>query len=171
MTAHTFDQIADAYRARTFAAREARFPGEAATVHVKLLSEREMDLARIDAIAYVKENRVDTVVDRDETLDRETRRQILHEAFVHEHEGRWVPFISTPSKVRELDALTVDRLFEIYLDHQAAIVDASMPTAEQLDAAINVSLEAGEVGQQALAATLDARALRALVLRLFARVG
>jgi hypothetical protein len=168
----TFDAIRAPFRERVFATQLVAFPGTDAPVRVRVLSEAEMDAARIDAIVYVKDRRVDTVVDRDEILDREVRRQVVHRAFVTSNdEGDDVPFIGSPSDLREnVDTATTDRLFEMYLDRQTQIAISTLPPAEEVDRILDTSIASKDETVDALLKMLDARALRGIVARAIVRM-
>lgn len=170
----TFQSVVAAYRARTFAPREVTFPGDEGTrLRVRLLTERELDKCRIGAVSYVKEHRVDTVVDRDDTLERERIRQIIWNAFIAtaDVKGEQVRFFATPSDVRDtLDPTTIDRLYEIYLNHQAEIADAAVPSEETLEKAIDTALAGTEHTVEFFLRALNGPGLRAVAALLFARL-
>lgn len=170
--AMNFDGIRAAYERRTFAMGATTFPGVDAPMRVRVLREHEMDAARIEAIEHVKRSRLDTIVDRDMTLNREVRRQVVWRAFFAAGgpEDEAPPFFPSDKDVRALDEDTVDRLFEVYLDHQAEIASAAVPSDEVLDGAIATALESGDEAVATLLVNLDARGLRALSSRLFARI-
>lgn len=86
-------------------------------VGVRLLSEQEIDEARLEAQRYVKKVNADVSVDGD-FIERETRRQIVWRAFV-DAADKERPFFASDALVRGLDAEMVTALFELYYEHQS----------------------------------------------------
>ncbi len=168
----TFADIRAAYRARVFAPSEITFPGESTKLRIRLLTEWETDQARIAAVSHVKEHRIDTLVDSDHVLDREVKRAILWRALLTSSDvkGEQVRFFGVPSELRDdVDTTTLDRLFELYLDHQADVVIDSMPSADTLDQTIGAGLKSAEMFG-ALLSKFDGPALRALASRMLERI-
>lgn len=96
------------------------FPGlPSVKVGVRILSEEEIDSARIAAAAYCKERRVDVLVDPD-FLDRAVQREIVAAAYFDLDAPADEPrvFFSSGADVRKLDAPIQRVLFEAYLSHQ-----------------------------------------------------
>lgn len=171
----TFHNVRDAYHRRVFTPREVSFPGEGTRLRVRVLSERELDTCRSSAIQRVKEQRVDTVVDRDVTLEREQKRQVIWHSFLTERDsekGERVRFFPTDTELRdELDAATLDALYELYLEHEAMIADGAVLSDEVADNAIDAALaDSSGASDGVLVGRIDARDLRVLAARLFARL-
>ena len=109
----------------------AAFPGQAGvTIGVRLLSDRDIDLARFEAQIYleaqckkVQLTLASFVAVDPESLDREHQRQVLLRAFVDPDTPveRPTMFFSDISQVRSLDSVLVTQLWEIYVDHQDTV--------------------------------------------------
>jgi len=96
------------------------FPGiDSATVLVRLLSDREIDLARIEAQRYATRSKADLTLDP-EFLEREVQRQIVWRALLdpEAREGGHVPLFPSDADLRELPAAVIEALFRLYLEHQ-----------------------------------------------------
>lgn len=170
----TFQRIAAAYRARTFAPREVTFPGDEGTrLRVRNLPEHELDQCRIGAISHAKEHRVDVVVDQGAIVERERIRLIVWRAFITtaDVKGEQVRFFATPSDVRDgLDETTVNSLYQIYCDHTAEIADAMVPSDEAIDKAIETTIAGNEHTAEFFIRVLNGPGLRVVAARLFERL-
>lgn len=97
------------------------FPGTTAPIGVRLLGERTIDDAKIEAARYCAKRKVDLDVDPD-FFDRETQRQIVWKAIVQregcDDEGVPLPFFESDEAVRQIDSVTLESLWRLYLEHQ-----------------------------------------------------
>jgi len=96
------------------------FPGiDGAVVLVRLLSDREIDLARIEAQRYATRSKADLSLDP-EFLEREVQRQIVWRALLdpEAREGGHVSLFPSDADLRELPAAVIEALFRLYLEHQ-----------------------------------------------------
>ena len=130
MTDFSDDRVRDMLRGRR-AVKVIPMPGtdedSGILVGVRILTEEEVDAARLDAVQYVnslaKRARVDArdmlSVDA-ELLDREIQRQLVQRSFLNPEkgEGDYKPFFPAPQAVRQLDTTLQQTLFHVYLDHQ-----------------------------------------------------
>lgn len=98
-------------------------------VGIRSLSDREIDMCRIEAQVYLqricKQNDVNIgafiAIDPD-ALDREHQRQVLAMACVDVESGdKQALFFDSAKQVRDLDSVAVARLWEAYQDHQDAV--------------------------------------------------
>lgn len=96
---------------------------------VRVLSEAEIDAARIEAQRYCKSVKADLDVDPD-FLERETRRQIIWRSFV-DADDRERPLFASDKQVRELDTEMVRALFDLYHEHHAWVSPLRTLTKEQ----------------------------------------
>lgn len=113
------------------APRPYKFPGaDDVPIAIRLLSESEMDNAKLEAQRYVVKRKVDVNIDP-EFFDREVQRQIVWRAMIDPlGEGLKAPLFVSDADVRELDTVTLGNLFNAYLEHQEAC-----STLRQLDQA------------------------------------
>ena len=86
---------------------------------VRVLSEQEIDDARIEAQRYCVKREVNVEIDPD-FLERETRRQMIWRAF-RDPADTERKFFPSDGDVRGLDAELVRALFETYWEHQAHV--------------------------------------------------
>lgn len=116
------------------------FPGtedNGVEVGIRSLTESEMDTARIEAHDYLRRQcergRVDFLELHDATpdaLDRERMRQILLIACVDPEDGN--PFFVAAKQVRDLDNVTLARLYEAYENHLDAVNPRASLTDDQV---------------------------------------
>lgn len=95
---------------------------------VRLLTERELDLCRIEAQRGFRKHfeaiRVDpnSAIDVDpEMLERQIRREIIARAYYDAetiNAAEPTPFFPSASAVAELDSVAADELFRMYVEHQ-----------------------------------------------------
>lgn len=145
---------------------------------VRLLSDVEIDQCKVAAFKYLdglaRERGIDVgrFIDADpEAYDRERTRQILFRAFVAPQSDEDAPTVSLfPSVdvVRDLDAVLVNSMLAVYVDHQEV-----RATERALDGDA-VSRFVNECSDQTMAdlmlSQLDARTLRSLVRALVERI-
>jgi len=105
------------------------FPGsDDISVGLRVLTEREIDEARLDAISYVRgeadKRRIDPVqmlaIDS-QLVDREAERAMLFRACIDPETASDADpkrFFDTQERLRQIDSVIVKSLFEAYLDHQ-----------------------------------------------------
>jgi len=104
------------------------FLGEEVVVAVRLLSDAEIDRCRVDAARWVQDKAKALKMSSHELLtidanilDRELQRRTIAKAFLDVDtldQERPDPFFANTDEVARLDALTIDTLTEVYLDHQ-----------------------------------------------------
>lgn len=161
-------------REKLLAPREFTIPagatGEPLKVSVRLLSERELDGCRLAAIQYAKDLRVDTIVDGDEIIERETRRQIIALATTWPaSRGTESPRVFPVDRdVRELDSVSIDRFFAAYREAQDRAAEFYSLKPEDRDRLVDVIVAAG--GDAMGLGLIADRALREVVLALAARL-
>lgn len=146
-------------------AREYPFPGaEKVMVGVKLLSDEEVDGARLQAQQYVLGKKCELMVDP-EFFDRALKREIISRAFVdaenHDH-----AFFGSQKDVAELDASTVLACFELYGMHQMQVDPYSHCSPEEV--AELVELLGKSPDSAATLRLFDAPTLRSFVASLVA---
>ncbi|MCA9608726.1 MAG: hypothetical protein KC619_24145 [Myxococcales bacterium] len=171
----TWLDVGPGFRRKTFTPRVVAFPGDARVrIRVRVLSEHELDLARVRALEHCVKHRVDIVADERAVFEREVKRQIVWWAFLSEKpvEGEEARFFAKQSDVRDdLDRNTLDDLFDLYLDVQAEVTLSQRTlAAEVADKAIAVGRK-DPAGFEVLLASADASSLRVLAKRLLARLG
>lgn len=112
--------------AKQFAPKLYPFPyplldGTDTQIAVKLLSDREIDFARIEAQRYCAREKIDLSADPD-FLEREVQRQLVWrcvcEPIPEKESGKYVPLFPSDGDVRDLPSTVVDSLFHLYLEHQ-----------------------------------------------------
>lgn len=138
--------------------------GEPVMVGVRLLLDSEIDQCKIDALQYVR-GAADTLKlsvhemlsISPELLDREEKRMVLYQSFLDVDtldSAEPQRFFMAPGQLRQLDALLVDTLMELYLAHQneanplhgldegevAELVDALGKVSESKDTPIGLLL-------------------------------
>lgn len=162
------------------AARVLPFPGEdSKTIGVRLLTDEEIDHARLDALVYISrhmpaipELSLERLLFADpELLDREVQRQVIHKAFVNPdqiNDPAPDPFFLDPDDVRRLDSVMIETLHQVYLNHQEYANPLSDITEEQAEELVD-ALGKGPNAPDILS-LLDARSLRILVRILGARL-
>ncbi|MFW6087075.1 MAG: hypothetical protein ACODAG_07720 [Myxococcota bacterium] len=152
------------------------FPGEGSTeVGIRLLSEKEIDDAKLRAQRYLqdrcKRQSIDPslFVDIDpEFYDRERIRQIVHRATVDpasisDHCPEGVPFFELDEDLRDVDAVTVQALFDAYLDLQQQRSTLKSVSPEEAAEFASALATGDEAEQEAVLTAFDDEALRNLV--------
>lgn len=132
------------------------FPGTEIPIKVRLLAEREVDSAKIEAQRYARKLKADVELDPD-FVDREVQRQIVWRSMfepVLDANGKPHPLYLSDADVRELDTVTVEALFSLYLAHQESKSTLRQLTQEQVDA-MAVSARANPTGARVELARLD----------------
>ena len=109
----------------------APFPGQdEVEVGVRLLTDREIDLARFEAQMYLEMqckkvhlSLAEFVNVDPESLDREHQRQVIFRAFVDPETpaDRPAKFFASIEQVRGLDSVVVQQLWELYVDWQDTV--------------------------------------------------
>ena len=147
-------------------------------VGVRVLLDNEVDDARLEATQYLigkaKAMRIDygLLLHSDpELLQREIQRQLVYRAFVQpepEENGEHKSFFPSPQAVRQLDAVIVETLDEIYDDQQEHV----NPLTGMSDEAVRERADTlGEGrGAEAILNSCDAPTLRTLVRILASRL-
>ena len=167
--------------AKRRAARVYPMPGApAARIGIRLLTEAELEAARVQAQRNVRKLAgADPVgfVDLDPGyLDRERMIQVLAVACTDPESTREAepevfdrhgprPFFPGADDLRELDTAIVERLFDLYLEHQGALAVGVLPAVELDDALAKLD----DVEAAAIAYTSPA--LRKLLARAVTRLG
>lgn len=110
------------------------FPGTDVPIKVRLLAEREVDFAKIEAQRFAKKLNADLEIDPD-FLDREIQRQIVWRSTFEPiaKEGKLVPLFPSDAEVRDLDTVTVESLYQLYIEHQERRSVMRYLTQEQVD--------------------------------------
>lgn len=128
------DQIQEMLRGRR-AVRRVPFPGSEGRHHIgiRVLVDDEVDACRLAAVRYCKERGADLSADP-EFLDREIQRQIVWRSTVDPDASGDDPPAFFPSfkDVRKLDTVTVEALFNAYLEHQEWVSPIRTLTVEQV---------------------------------------
>lgn len=96
------------------------YPGTDAPILVRVLSEDEIDNAKIEAARYVKKRSVDLSVDP-EFFDREVQRMIVWKSVLRSvvsAEGKHAPLFPDDSDVRALSSVDIEALWRLYLEVQ-----------------------------------------------------
>ncbi len=121
-TTATYNEVRKILKSR-MEIRMVRLPGSDLEVGMRLLTERDMDKARVNAFSYLADEakRIGVQpaqlvgVDGD-LLDRERARQIVMLAFVQPNGEAFFP---SAAAIREtMDALMLQDLMELYEEHQ-----------------------------------------------------
>lgn len=148
------------------------------TIGVRILTEGDLDAARVDAIQYAellaRKRNIETrrMLELDaEILDRELQRAIVFRAFVEPTEAPLKPgeepktFFDSITRIRQhVDSVLLKAFFEVYCEHQEFVSPyRSMNDDEAKELADTLSKEPN-VG--AFLALYDAPSLRRLVLTL-----
>ena len=153
------------------------FLGEEVLVAVRLLSDHEIDRCRVDAAQWteakakaLKMSSRDLLAIDANILDRELQRRTIAKAFLDVdtlEQERPEPFFANTDEVARLDALTIDTLTEIYLDHQNAMNPLHGLDDEQAEEFFDALGKAFEdplgPNLDRVLATLDAPTLRRLL--------
>jgi hypothetical protein len=118
------------------------FPGNKdVEIGVRLLSERDIDLARFEAQMYLESQAKRVQLDMirfvqidPESFDREHQRQVIFRAFVDPDtpEERPETFFADASEVRSLDSVLTQQLWEIYVDWQDTVNPRITLTEEEV---------------------------------------
>jgi hypothetical protein len=127
---------------------------------VRLLTDAELDGARLQAVEFCKRNKVELALDP-EFLDRAIHREVISRAFVDANNEEDA-FFGSQDDVAELDSLTVRTLFELYAAHQQAMDPYAFCPAEDVDRMVDAlgKSESSVVGLS----LFDAPTLRSFVL-------
>lgn len=103
-----------------FELRRYPFPGlDGIEIGLKLLTDGELDSARLQAATFVKGKLADLVVDP-EFFDRAIHRELISRACFNP-DNPAESFFGSQNDVAELDNLTVRSLFELYSLHQQSL--------------------------------------------------
>lgn len=96
-----------------------KFPGTEVPIKVRLLTENDVDNAKIEAQRFVRKIKADLEIDPD-FLDREVQRQIVWRSMFEPiaSNGELVPLYASDKDVRGLDTVTLEALWNLYLEHQ-----------------------------------------------------
>jgi hypothetical protein len=146
--------------------------GELLMVGIRVLLEDEIDAARANATQYAKaiaaQYRLDVremlSIDA-EVLDREVQRQLVYRAFLNaDGDGEPKPFFDGIGRVRQLDTVMLQTLFNLYLDHQNYV--SPLRGLDEDDVAGLVAALKKTPETEALLGLYDARTLRSLSLTL-----
>lgn len=117
------------------AIREYPFPGlDGVTVGVRVLSDEEIDEARLLAAEVCKQKAVDVTLDP-EFLERLIHRCIIAKAFF-DVEKTMDRFFSSQADVAKFDALVVRSLYELYASHVQDMDPLSFVPPEEVGALI-----------------------------------
>lgn len=167
--------VRDAVKARVRAQFEPRaypFPvfGELPPiVMVRLLSDDEIDNARIEAARYVTKRKIDLNIDP-ECFDREVQRQLVWRAVVLPEvelgEERRRPLFPSDDDVRRLPSTVIEALHRLYLDHQDAIAPLERLDDAKLDALVATAEKGGALALSILDHPSVVRVALALAQRL-----
>jgi len=121
---------------------KAKFPGdENLEIGIRVLSDRQVDLARFEAQIYLERQckkvqlTLSEFVNVDpESLDRETQRQVLLHGIVDVDSKAEapVPFFESIEQVRSLDSVLVQQLWESYVDWQDTVNPRLRLTEEEV---------------------------------------
>lgn len=100
--------------------RRYPMPGaESVEVGIRLLSDTDLDSARLEAAEFCKKQKADLRVDP-EFFDRAIHRETISRAFV-DPDSPDEPFFGSQADVAELDNLTVRACYELYVAHHQAM--------------------------------------------------
>jgi hypothetical protein len=122
------------------------FPGgKGIELGVRLLSDRDIDLARFEAQMYLESQckkvaltLVEFVNVDPESLEREHQRQVILRAFVDPESPRERPsqFFSTIEQVRSLDSVLVRQFWELYVDWQDTVNPRFKLTEQEVESLV-----------------------------------
>lgn len=117
------------------AMRRYPFPGHAKTqVAVKLLTDAQLDGARLRAVETVKARKAEVLIDPD-FLDRCIHREIIAAAFYDADESsKDVWFFADQDEVAQLDNHTVRALYELYMTHAQSMDPYAYCPPEEVEA-------------------------------------
>lgn len=111
ISAHTREQLKP---------RPAKYPGTDAPIFVRLLTDQEIDDAKLEAQRYIAKRKANVDIDP-EYYDREVQRQIIWHAVLHgepDDKGERAPVFAADSDVRKLSSVEIDGLWRLYLENQ-----------------------------------------------------
>lgn len=147
--------------------RKCEFPGMRGTyLGVRVLTDGELDKARLAAAEVVKNKHASMLIDPD-FLDRVVQREIVSRAFFDIDKPDEY-FFSKQEDVAELDTLTVRSLYELYVMHQQELDPLAYCTDEQAEEIVEAL---GKSNAEREALTLyDARTLRSFVISLASKL-
>lgn len=130
MAKYSDEVVAAALRPRGVV-RKYPFPGAPGIeVGIKLLSDAELDSARLQAVDYCTKKLANLIADP-EFLDRLIQREIIARAILDpEHEGHY--FFADQHEVAQLDNLTVRSLHELYQLHAQSMDPLAFCPVEQV---------------------------------------
>ena len=138
------------------------FPGaEGVQVGIKLLTDSELDNARLQAVQFAKQRQADIAYDP-EFLDRAIHREVISRAFV-DPEHPEAPFFPSQNDVAVLDNLVVRSLYELYVTHQMALDPYAFCPPEEVEKLAD-ALGKSESSVVAVLNLYDAATLRSFVL-------
>lgn len=147
------------------------FPGQTdVEVGVRLLTERDIDLARFEAQMYLERqakklrlDMVDLVRTDPESLDREHQRQVILAAFVDPDSPAERPrsFFDDIEQVRSLDSVLTQRLWELYVEWQDTVNPRYSLTEEEVTALLDALKD--EPVAKVLLGTFERETLQSLV--------
>ncbi len=145
-------------------------------VGIRVLIEEEIDAARAEATQYARSLAAKYRLDAREmlsidaeNLDREVQRQLVYRAFVNpEAGGEPKPFFDGIGRVRQLDSVMLQTLFNMYLDHQNYVNPLRGLEQDDVSALVEALKKTPET--EALLGLYDARSLRSLALTLAAEL-
>jgi hypothetical protein len=112
------------------------YPGTEIPIAVRLLPEREIDDAKLEAQRYVTKRKADLTIDP-EFFDREVQRQIVWKAVVHREageEGKHAPVFPGDNDIRAVDTVTLEGLWRLYMENQERCATLRRLTEAQIDA-------------------------------------
>lgn len=144
---------------------------------VRLLSDREIDDARADAMLYLQMRckprgfSVEDFVRIDpDSLEREHERQVIVRAIVDPDSDpeKPTPYFASVEKVRDLDSLVIQRLWEHYTDWHDAVDPRVGLDEGQIDDLIDAIKK--EPGEPVILAHLEHVTLRRLLRSLASRL-
>lgn len=140
--------------------RRYPFPGaEGIEVGVHLLTDAELDGARLQAAEFCKTSKANLVIDP-EFLDRAIHREVISRAFV-DPDAPDEAFFAKQDDVAELDSLTVRSLYELYVAHHQAMDPYAYCPPEEVENLVKTLGESeSSVG---LLSLYDAPTLRSLL--------
>lgn len=104
-------------------------------IGVRLLRDGEIDLCRAEAQRWCSRLKVDLALDPD-LLERDVEREVVWRATsiadAKGDNGEPVPFFPSPADVRDMPAVIVRALFDLYLENHARMSPQRSYSAEQL---------------------------------------
>lgn len=140
--------------------RTYAFPGAPnVRIGVRLLSDAELDAARLEAQSICEKRRANMAIDP-EFFDRTLHREIVSRAFVDadKHEDA---FFGSQKDVAELDNLTVRSLYELYIAHHQAMDPYAFCPPEEVERLVRTLGESSS--SEAILSLYDAPTLRSFV--------